>query len=67
VERGPAGFWRVGGAPDRRDHAQLRCAIKVEGIWAGGDVDLVGNGEDGLETDALLACRFVCVMRGKGE
>jgi hypothetical protein len=34
----------------------------VEGIWARRDVDLVGNCEDGLETDALLACRFVCPL-----
>jgi hypothetical protein len=59
VERGPAWSWREGGTPDRSDHSQLRCAIEVEGILARGDVDRVGNSEDGLETYALLTCRFM--------
>src|SRR6266702_2820748 len=59
VERGPATFWRVGGTADRCDHPQLRSAIEIEGVWARGDVHFVGNGEDGLETDALLACTCI--------
>jgi hypothetical protein len=68
VERGPARSWREGGTPGWRDHPQLRCAIEMEGIPARGDVDLVGNSEDGLETYALLTCRFISlVKRGKGR
>ena len=55
VKRGPAGFLRVGRAQYWRDHSQLGCAIKVERVRARGDVHLIGNGEDGLETDTLLA------------
>ena len=59
MKRGPIRSGRVIGAPDRGDHAQLRCAIEVEGVRARGDVNLIGNGEDGLEANTLLACRCI--------
>jgi len=65
VERGPATSGRVGGAPHWRDHPELRCAIKVEGVRAGGDVDFVGDGEDGLEADTLLAYRRIFTRKVK--
>jgi hypothetical protein len=65
VKRGPARSWRVVRAPDWGDHAQLGCAIKVEGVWTRGDVNLIGDGEDGLEADTLLA--YMRVTRGVKE
>jgi hypothetical protein len=63
VERGPAGCGGVSGAPDGRDHAQLCQAVEVERIRPRGDVHIVGDGEDGFETDALLSCRWILYVR----
>jgi len=56
VKRGPATHSRVSGAQNRCDHAKGRRFIKMERIRPRRDIHLVGDGKNGLETNAFLAC-----------